>query len=354
MNVKELYQDPQFSGSFTGKRRFYDAVKAKHNNAKFKVLEDALKGVDSYTLHKPTVKPQKYRRIYTKGIKYLYQIDLVDMRKFEKKNDGFRWIVTIIDTFSKKTWALKMKRKSANSIMDVMEPFLEQNTPKKMEFDQGTEFYNNLFLDLLKKHGIKYFSVYSDRKCAIVERFNRTLKTRMYRSFTARGNHRWVDILEDLVDGYNDTKHSATKYAPNKVNDQNEDIVRKNLYPTVKKELKHTFEHFKVGDTVRISTKKSTFQKGYEQTYSYEIFTVNEVKKTYPVTYGLRDYKGNIIEGSFYTSELQLVEVTDNIWPVEKVIKSRYRGGRTEYLVKFQGYPDEANTWIPQEDLFDL
>ena len=79
------------------------------------------------------------------------------MTKFEKENDGYRWLITIIDTFSKKAWAFKMKRKNATAIMEVMSPFLHQNTPKKVEFDQGTEFYNTPFLNLLKKLKIKYF-----------------------------------------------------------------------------------------------------------------------------------------------------------------------------------------------------
>ena len=354
MDVKNLYQNPKFPASFAGKQRFYDAVRSKDKKTKFKAIENALKSVDSYTLHKPVQKPQKYRRIFTKGIKYLYQIDLVDMTKFQKQNSGYRWIITIIDTFSKKAWAFKMKRKSAKSIMTVMVPFLRENNPQKMEFDQGTEFYNKQFINLLKKHKIKYYSVYSDRKCAIVERFNRTLKTRMYRSFTARGSHKWIDVLLDLIDGYNKTIHSSTKFAPNDVNETNEHIVRRNLYPRVKKELKHTKKRFEYGETVRISKRKSTFQKGYEQSHSYEVFTVNEVKDTYPVTYGLRDYKGDLIEGSFYSNELQAVDVTDNIWPIEKIISTRLKRGKTEYLVKFRGYPNEANNWIPQEDLFDL
>ena len=163
------------------------------------------------------------------------------------------------------------------------------------------------------------------------------------------------NIFENMnhPNGYNNTKHSSTKFAPNDVNDNNEQIVRNNLFPKVIKESKYLAKNFKVGDTVRISTKKSIFQKGYDQTYSYEVFTINEVKDTYPVTYGLRDYKGNLIDGSFYTNELQAVDVTNNIWPVEKILNTRFRGGKTEYLVKFQGYPDEANNWIPQEDLFD-
>ena len=157
------------------------------------------------------------------------------MSKFENENDGYRWLITIIDTFSKKAWAFKMKNKSAKSIMEVMVPFLRKNKPQKIEFDQGTEFYNRPFLNLLRNNKIIHFSVYSDRKCAIVERFNRTLKTRMYRSFTARGTHRWVDILQNLLNGYNKSKHRSTKFAPNDVSNENEDEVRKNLFPKIKK-----------------------------------------------------------------------------------------------------------------------
>ena len=72
------------------------------------------------------------------------------------------------------------------------------------------------------------------------------------------------------------------------------------------------------------------------------------------MTYELRDYKGNLIEGSFYSNKLQAVDVTENIWPIEKILSTCVRGCKTEYLAKFKEYPDEANSWIQQKDLFDL
>ena len=260
MDIKKLYNDPKFTASFSGKDRFSKFVNSRNRNIKTKDVLKALKSVNSYTLHKPARKTALYRRIFTKGIKYLYQIDLVDMTKFEGENDGYRWLITIIDTFSKKAWAFKTKRKTAGAIMTVMKPFITKNIPKKIEFDQGKEFYNKPFLQLLKLLKIKYFSVYSDRKCAIVERFNRTLKTRMYRAFTARGNHHWIDIFQDLVNGYNNTKHSSTKFAPNDVSAQNENVVRGNLFPDVEKLPKHSTPMLKIGDSVRITKKKRKFQ----------------------------------------------------------------------------------------------
>ena len=233
-----------------------------------------------------------------------------------------------------------------------MTPFFQLNKPQKLQFDEGSEFYNSLFLKLLKKHNIKHYSVYSEQKAAIIERFNRTLKTRMFRYFTSRGSHRWVDILQDLIDGYNNTKHRSTSFAPNEVTAANESIVRNKLFPKIKKLKRHTKAVFKVGDSVRITRKKGTFEKGYEMNWSWEVFNVSEVKKTYPVTYGVRDYKGEDIRGSFYHSELQRVDKSDDIWPIQKIVDTRKRGGQTQYLVKFLGYPDEANSWIAQQDLF--
>jgi L-rhamnose mutarotase len=276
----------------------------------------------------------------------------VDLSAFRKENDGFRYIITIIDTFSKKAWAFKLKRKTGKAIFDVMKPFFQSRKPQKIQFDQGTEFYNKLFLGLLKKHKIEHYSVYSEVKASIVERFNRTLRHLMVRHFNSSGSHRWVDVLQDLIHGYNESKHRSIGFAPNDVNESNESMVRKNLFPEVKKQKKHQKAHFKVGDTVRITRKKNLFEKGWDISWSWEVFTVSEIKNTYPKTYGLTDFSGQSIKGSFYKNELQLVDKSDNIWPIEKVVRTRKKNGQTEYFVKFLGYPDSANTWIPHSELF--
>ncbi len=352
MDYKKLYEDPKFSASFGGQERFYKALQQRDRSVSRNTVKKKLEAVDSYTLHKPTRKPSLYRRIYTKGINYLYQCDLVDLSSLQGDNDGYKWIITIIDTFSKLAWAFKMKNKTAKSIVEVMTPFFRSNKPQKIQFDQGSEFYNKSFLQLLKKHKIKHYSVYSEQKGAIIERFNRTLKTRMFRYFTSRGSHRWVDILQNLIDGYNRSKHSSTLFSPINVSPANESLVRRNLFPKVKKLKKHTKAVFKVGDSVRITRKKGTFEKGYEMSWSWEVFNVREVKQSYPVTYGLSDYKGEEIKGSFYKSELQLVDKTQDLWPIEAIIDTRKIRGQTQYLVKFLGYTDAANSWIPHQDLF--
>ena len=176
----------------------------------------------------------------------------------------------------------------------------------------------------------------------------------MYRSFTARGSHRWVDILQDLIDGYNNSKHrSLGGVRPVDVKKSNENLIRKILFPKIKKKKQHTKAIYKIGDTVRIAMKRRPFQKAYLQNFSYEVFEVSSVKNTYPTTYTLRDFQGEPVQGSFYKGEIQLVDKSDGIYPINKIVKTRKRRGITEYLVNFLGYPEDFTEWIPQELLFD-
>ena len=139
MDLKQLYNDVKFPASFSGKKRFTAAVQSRHPTVKAKDVEKVLLATDNYTLHKPTRKTQIYRRVYTKRIGYLYQIDLVDMTKFAQENDGYKWLITCIDTFSKKAWVFKTKNKRGSTITNAMRDLLRQNRPEKIEFDQGTK-----------------------------------------------------------------------------------------------------------------------------------------------------------------------------------------------------------------------
>ena len=173
----------------------------------------------------------------------------------------------------------------------------------------------------------------------------------MYRAFTARGSRVWYNILSDLVNGYNNSYHRSIKHTPNQVNHGNESEVRDILFPP---EAARKPPKLKMNDTVRITRKKSVFQKGYLQTWSYEIFYISEIKNTNPVTYGIKDYSSDPIKGSFYESELQVVDKSSNIYPIEQIVRRRRYRGKTQYLVKYIGYSDIFNSWVDQEDLFDL
>jgi Chromo (CHRromatin Organisation MOdifier) domain len=196
----------------------------------------------------------------------------------------------------------------------------------------------------LRDNGIKFYtSENDDIKCAIAERFNRTLKTIMWRYFTHLSTTRYIDVLDQFVDSYNNTFHRSIKMAPSQVNSQNEDEVRRRLYPPKKLPLRWKY---KAGDSVRIKQSKRAFKKGYLPTWTEEIFTIDSLYPSDPPTYSLKDYSSEIIKGKFYEDELQVVTKSDDIFVVERVIKTRKRGAKIEYFVKWRGYPEKFNSWV--------
>jgi Chromo (CHRromatin Organisation MOdifier) domain len=178
----------------------------------------------------------------------------------------------------------------------------------------------------------------------MVERFNRTLKSKMWKVFTERKNHKYIDILDDLVNNYNNSFHNTIKMTPFEASKKENTLkVDRILNPIITK--KEIIPKFKVGDKVRISKVKMIFDKGYLPNYTYEIFTVSEIKETNPITYKLKDYNNEEIKGSFYNQELTIYNKKDNVYEVEKILKTRYRNGKKEFLVKWKGYPqgDQLN-----------
>ena len=166
-------------------------------------------------------------------------------------------------------------------------------------------------MDLLKSHNINYFSAKFNKKAAIVERFNRALKTMMWKYFYSKGTYNWVDVLDELTKNYNNTKHSSILMQPKDVNKTNENIVWVRLYGWPMGDL--PLPKFRIGDTVRVSKYKSIFAKGYEANFTEEIFKISKVFRGDPTMYEIEDHKGEPIIGKFYEKELSAVNKKDDI-----------------------------------------
>ena len=140
---------------------------------------------DAYTLHKPLIHRFRRRETITKGIDDLWQMDLVDIQSLSNYNDGVKFLLRCIDTFSKYAWVRSLKNKSRQSVTEAFKSILNEEIPLMLQSDKGTEYKNVQFQSLHKECDIRFYtSKNDDIKAAIVERFNRTLKTRMYRYFT--------------------------------------------------------------------------------------------------------------------------------------------------------------------------
>jgi hypothetical protein len=305
-------------------------------------------------LHKPMRINFPRRHTDIRDINETLQMDLIDMSRYWKVNKGFKFILSIIDVFSKFAWAIPLKNKSAIAIHAVLVKFLKNTTPhlnvsavKHIMSDDGGEFFNSKCKTLFTSLGINHYSSFTSLKATIVERWNRTIKTKIWRHFSMVGNYKWINDLQRLVDEYNNTKHRTIKYSPAEVNQSNKDQVLRNIEASHKFTKSKAYK-FKIGNYVRISKQKYAFSKGYTANWSAEIFKIIKQNNSSPPTYILQDESGNIINGCFYPQELQVTHFP-NTFLIEKIIKKDLR--RKLYLVKWFEIPHAKNSWVTEADL---
>jgi hypothetical protein len=343
--LKRLYYSLDQPSALSGVRRLYSAARRVHPRITIAAVQRWLERQDTYTLHRPANRKLKAEpRVFVKHIDDQWGIDLCDMNDIAEHNDGVRYILTYIDIFSKYAWALPVARKDGKSVSAAFRSILSKTMrrPKRIESDKGKEFYNHSFQRLMNGIGFEHFSTTSRHKCAVVERFNRSLKTLLYRSFDSRNSLRWLDVLDKVVAIYNKRKHRSIGIAPINVTRRNEQTIYKRLYDKVPKRGRQLLR----GTLVRISKVKRTFEKGYLPNYTEEVFEIDRVYQRRPIQYELKDLLGDSLTGKFVAEELSPVfKDRDSIWKVEKVLKRDRRG---RYFVKWYGFPEKFNSWVDE------
>ena len=299
-------------------------------------------------LHKPVRKKFLKRFVFVRHVDDIWGADLVELPTLSKKNSGFRYILMVIDVFSKYGWSIPLKTKTGKEVANALRTIFKENKPAKLWVDKGREFYNKDVSTLLKKNDIEIYSTNNDEKCSVVERWNRTIKTQLWRYFSANGTQKYTDILQPLIDKYNSTKHRSIGMTPTDARKpSNYQQVFKNLY-LKKVQTRNKQPKFKVGDKVRISVKKDIFEKGFTINWSDKIYTINEVLKTLPPTYKIKDDREEI-KGSFYEQELQ--KTSENTFRIEKVLRWKKQDGKRIARVKWKGYDSSYNSWVPETSI---
>ena len=311
----------------------------------------------AFELHRPSRKRFAFRPVEVKGYHETWQSDLVEMKHLKKWNKNNNYLLTVIDIGSKYAYAEAVRRKTGQDVTAAFRKVLKRHrgrpTPTHLHTDQGKEFFNKTFAALMKEYGgINHYHTWSERKASIVERFNRTLKSKMYRYFTEQNTLVWINILPKLVSDYNNTKHRTIGMAPSKVNARNMSTILKRLKQKnepIRRKRKKTAAtaSFKLDDIVRVSRfKRPVFDKGYTGNWSEELFKITSLLPD--AVYRLTDLMGEPIEGTFYAEELQKTKIPDYA-RIERVLarKTRKSDGEKLLRVKWKGYSSKFNQWIP-------
>lgn len=310
--LRRIYYNPEDAGSFGSAQSLYTSAKPFIKSLTLKQVVHFLEEQNTYTLHRKIRLRFPTRKTVVPKIDSQWQADLVSVENLSKDNAKHRFILTVIDVLSRYAFAVPLKSKHGTEIVKAFQKIFRHSKrkPKCIQTDKGREFLNQKFQTFLARHKISHFTTNSDTKASIVERFNRTLKNKMFRYFTANNTLNYVKVLDKLVKSYNNKVHRSLKIEPSKVTRKNERKIWETLYGDYYK-TKNKRHRFEIGDNVRITKWRHAFQRGYLPGWSKEIFTVVEVVSTIPPVYRLCDKDNEMIEGIFYESELGRVRHGD-------------------------------------------
>lgn len=309
---------------------------------------------EAYTLHKPARKKFIRNSTIVGGIDDQWEVDLADLSMLKRYNDNYKYLLQCIDIFSRHGWSVPMKTKTCVETSLAFEKILKTSgrKPLVVSSDAGKEFLGKDFQQTLKKYSIHYFVSTSDNKCPYVERWNRTIKTRMWRYFTHSNTFRYVDILPHLVHAYNNSIHRIIKCCPAEVTKETEPLIHERLRKWQARKTKPFA--FKVGDKVRLSKNKGMFEKGYLSNYTREIFEIY-YRAARPLNiYKVKDANGEKVKGSFYEHQLQRVNEPD-VYKVEKILRWRkLRNGKKQAYVRWLGYGPNFDQWVDESEIVQL
>lgn len=391
--LKKIYETPSHEGSFTSPQQLKRILKTKYKlNVSLDLIKEWLSGQRSYTYHKRVKQNFVSNPIVADYIDNQWEADLMFLPDLAQFNDGFKIALVCVDVVSRFAWVEPMKTKHADATAKAMTSILKRSSPRKPEklhTDAGTEFLNRHFQKLMKLKNIIHFVTSTDRsKAAIAERFNRTIKEKIYKFLDSNpSNNRYLEVLQDLVDSYNNTHHSSIKMAPAQVNEKTESKALWNLYHeywTDEKDAdkdsknekkcrsisqtlfkgstdfkankrKNIQRLLKLGDTVRLAGKKHPFQKAYKGNWTEELFKISKIHRRHPsFVYEVEEADGEPITGVFYRDELQKVQKPKHadFWQIEKILDTRKRKGHEkEFFVKWFGYTKKYNSWVPESSM---
>ena len=372
--LHSIWYDTKNPVSYSGPDKLYQFVKSDGKfNVGLRRIKQWLQDQDAYSLQRNVIRKFKRNRVVVNGIDSMWDRDLADVQSLSKYNDNYKYLLLVIDIFSRFLQVIPLRNKTAKEIVSGLKAVFSKRQPEIIRFDKGSEFKNRWVTDYLEKQHIRFFFTQNETKANYIERAIKTLKASMYRYFRANQTYKYINKIQDLVDNYNHRPHSALgNIAPIDVNKNNESEVRYEAYlarqkrrklsnKTVQSSLKSTKRKispykFKINDLVRISHLKHPFQRDYQQKWTEELFYISHryVRQKIPV-YKIEEYDKTPITGTFYEKELQKVNPKVNYrWHINKILKKRKRGKISEVFVDWMGWPKKYRSWIDEKEIVSV
>ena len=353
--LERRYKTPSISGSFQGPSKVYSSAKADGINTTRERVEEALEKQESYTLNKPVIRKFPRNRVIVEGFDSQWDSDLADFVLLSTKNSAFKYVLLMIDIFSRYVWVRPLKTKLAKEVVKAVDSILKEGRqPKLLRTDGGREYNNQALKTFLAQKGIHHFSTNNETQANYAERAIKTIKSKLYRYMVENNTLKYIDVLQDIVKSYNNTIHSSLGISPAEVNKGNEAEIRYEQYVRrPKTKYKTQRFKFKVGDKVRIAFTRGKFDREYGQRWSGEVFLIVTRRKRDGIPiYTLKDWNGEPIKGTFYQQQLQKVNVNDgDLFKIEKILKRRRKNGKKQVYVHWLRWPKKFRSWIDENTI---
>ena len=344
--LDKIFSNPNDYGSLSGPNIMYNVVKEKNErNLSHNQIKHYFAMKDSYTTSRKRINKLN-EPPYITHFKYeIIQTDLLFMTKYANDNDSTFYLLTCIDAFSKFAYVRGLKDKTSKTVCDAFKSILDEiNSPiLSCTYDLGSEFKTKVWHKLMNDYNINYFPTTTGH-LAIIERFHKTLKSKLTKHMIENNTHRYIDRLQNIVQSYNNTKHSSINCKPSEVNRTNQYKIFKYLNKNLWKLPKAKEYAFNLKDSVRISLNRTIYDRESTERFSREIYTiVHRYRRSNVNTYKLMDCSKEILVGNFYEPELVLViEDKNKMHPIEKILKKT----KTKALVKFENFPKKCSEWV--------
>jgi hypothetical protein len=304
-------------------------------------------------------------------------LDIIDMQSYE--HDGFKYILTMIDLFSKKAWAVALKNKEAKTVAEGFKSIIKTIDHKisSIRSDNGSEFVSKEFKKVLNDNDIKQVlsNAGTPQSNGQIERFNGVLKQKIKMYITKEDKQDWNNVLGQIVDNYNNIESRVTKMTPNEldktsieskskvINMNNKDIqeqvkekIKKEVIPKNERKRTNTLQ---VGDKVRLKLEGDDNQKTHEL-WTRDIFTISKVHKSnkpFSKPYYFVEDDTHQYTEKLYENDLQKINNVENPvaqvvkYIVSKIIKKRNHKGKVQYLVHWKGYSKNDDSWVDEDEL---
>ena len=319
-------------------------------------IQKWLNNQDSYAVQKQVRHSYKTPRVQVAGLNDQADMDLMSIENISKQNDGIKYLLIVIDIFSRFLLVRPLLNKKTQTVLSAIKDILNSRKFIKIRTDKGSEFINHEMKKFMKKQGIYLFNTQSNNKANYAERVIRTLRSMIFRMLRYQRNYRYIDNLQDLVSNYNNSPHrSLHGLSPSQITKKNETLIWSKQYlkpKNVAGKIKPKFR-FKPGDLVRLSYVKHPFRRAYQQQYTTEVFKIKSrvFQQGIPL-YKIVDLKNDPIQGYVKEQEMNSVDKNEeSLWYIEKILKKRKVKGKNQYLVRWEGFPKSFDSWVDANEV---